>query len=113
MTFRDQLATDMDLVFANVNEYGENVTWDPDGANIAVNAVINREQLDTFGQDRDRSLQKRATVWISKSDVATITEGSDEMEFSEVEGVGPAVRWTVQEIINRDDPGAWKLLAIR
>jgi hypothetical protein len=110
MTFRSQLSTDAD-VFLNTDEYAETVDYTPKGASkiTGIQAVVFRELEDTRSSDRHKRFQRRAIIYIKRSDVATVTKGFDTVEFPTLEGGAQNATWRVISVHDRDDPALWKL----
>lgn len=115
MSLRDQMAADAKNVFANPAQFGETIIYDRDGGGEkSVNAVITRAELDTFGQERDRTTQRRAEVMISRDDVTTAPDkGKTKVRFNKIaDDNTTAVDWIIVKIVNKDDPGLWRLEVI-
>lgn len=115
MTLRDDFVTDA-AVFTETDEFGETITFKPqNGSSKSIEAVVKRGQSDTSGQDRDKSVLNRAEVWFSKDATLgseTVKKSFDKLSFPPTED-GDDVDWVILEIVNRDDPGMWRVICGR
>jgi len=114
MSFKDNLASDVDKVFLNKDEFAEEVIYTPKGGSPkTIRAIIVRSRLDSGGEDAGRILRKQCEVYIANdatNGVASIDKGDDKIQFPEIPG-GSNATWIVLDILRTGK--MWHLLVGR
>ena len=66
MSFRDQMSNDVANVFLNLNEFGENVIYTPDGGSgRTIVAIVEREEAAEIDQQDGRGVGRAARLHIA------------------------------------------------
>ena len=66
MSFKDNLATDVDKVFLNLDEFGENITYTPSGGDPkTIKAIVNRDAFEPEFQEDGRMYRREGVIFIS------------------------------------------------
>lgn len=116
MTFRSQMSTDFNNIILNSDEFAETVSYTPSGSSaVSRKAVIQRENLQPDQVAGGHALGRVAEVWMSKDatlGIATVTKGFDTVSFPVNVG-GSNVTWRIVDVLEADDPAAWRLLVSR
>lgn len=111
MTFKSMMDDDAAKIFLNGNEFAEVITYvTKAGVETSINAIVDRNRLDTSGEDAGRSLSKDLEVVIANhptNGVASINVGFDKVKLPEYLG-GTAIEWRIVEIIKHDE-AMWHL----
>lgn len=112
MSFKGNVASDVEKVILNKDEFAEDVVYTPKGGSPkTIRAIIVRGRLDSGAEDSGRTLRKQCEVHIANNvltGVTLVNKGSDTLQFSEVIG-GSNVTWVVLDIL-RQDFAMWHLL---
>ena len=66
MTLKTAMGDDMEKIFLNSNEFAETITYvKKNGTELSIKAVVERNRLDTGGEDEGRALTKEIEVMFS------------------------------------------------
>ena len=103
MTLRDMMQDDADSVFLNTDEFAESVTYN---GTRTINAVVQREQLQTVSQDTDTvapvfyvHVANSASTGISSQELDL---GGDTLSFPPRDGKAAETKY-IQQLITQDE----------
>lgn len=115
MTLKSQLPEDARRAFLNNDEFGELVTYTPNGGSPKIiKAIVVRERLQADGPDQGRVLNRQAEIYVANhaaDGVTSVDKGNDTVSFP-VFVEGSDVSWKVVEILGKDE-GMWHLAVMR
>jgi len=111
MTFKSMMDDDVANTILNSNEFAESITYvTKAGTELSIKAIVDRNRLDTGGEDDGRSLSKEIEVVIANNavnGVASVDVGFDKVKLPENLG-GSAIEWRIIEVIKHDE-AVWHL----
>ena len=111
MSFKTMMDDDVAKVILNSDEFAELITYvTKAGVETPIKAIVDRNRLDTGGEDDGRSLSKDLEVVIANhptNGVDSINVGFDKIKLSEYLG-GTAIEWRIVEILKHDE-AMWHL----
>lgn len=108
MTLKASIQSDASLVFCNLNEFAETVTYWKRGANSgrSINAVVIREQITAFVEDQQTNLPSFEVHVINSNSTGIssveLNTGGDQIELSPRDGK-PAERKSITQLITQDE----------
>ena len=114
MTLRSQITADALVVFCNVNDFAETVTYYPHRfyrdtirANRSISAVVVREAITTLGEDGGEVVLPVWEVYVANDSTNGISSdeldlGGDQIAFPPLEGQ-TAERKTITRLMQHDN----------
>ena len=110
MAFADVVKADAVAVFANPDEFGESLSYTPDGGPAAtVRCVVDRKPAERHASRDFKSSDLVLSVPNDATDgVTTVAPGKDTVAVAPILG-GSTKTYRVIEILNQD-PGMWEIL---
>lgn len=116
MTFKDQIAADVNNIMLNTDEFAEQIVYVTKcGIEKSVNAVIDRPRANSGSEDHGRINRKTAVVFISNDPtlgMASIDPRGDKVLFKQHPNDSAAVEWAVLQILE-SDIASWSLEVTR
>lgn len=90
-------------------EFGETVTYTPSGGSAtSITAIVRREALQSFPEDRSSRVEYGLNVWVSSDDVPTVVVQGDTVAIEKRRGSGETDTFKVKAILSQTG-GMWKL----
>lgn len=106
MTFKSMMSDDVANVILNSNEFAEVITYvKKDGTELSIKAIVERNRLDTGGEDEGRALTKEIEVMFANhptNGVDSINVGFDLVRLPEYLG-SASIDWRIVEILKHDE----------
>lgn len=115
MSLRSKMVSDMKAHILNTDQFAETILYKVyGGSNLTIKAVVQREQLQSFGYDQDRTNSKKIMVHVANDvddGITSVNERFDKVSVPEFDG-GVAIDWLVTEVKHKD-AGSWILVCVR